>query len=230
MFYKNKCAGCGKCVEKCTFGGITDKSKCTFCGKCVLFCPTDARKICGKEYSADEVLKEILKDKPFYESSGGGATFSGGECLLQHESLLELLKECKKENIHTAVDTAGNVPFSSFESIMDYTDMFLYDIKAFDGQIHKALTGADNSLILDNYKKLISLKKRIWVRVPLIMGANENEMESIAHFLKEYPPEKIEVLPYHAMGEPKYGALSMERKVFSTPTDDELKKYNALFT
>lgn len=229
MFYKNKCIGCGKCLEKCKFGGIKDVNKCTACGKCAMFCPKDARKVCGKEYSADEVLKEILKDKPFYKSSGGGVTFSGGECMLQPADLLDLLKKCKKENIHTAVDTAGNVPFSVFESIFEYTDLFLYDIKAYDPDVHKSLTGVDNSLILENYKKLIKQSKKVWVRIPLIIGANEGEMKHISEFLKKYPPEKTELLPYHAMGEAKYDALNMKKTVFSAPTDKETADYRKLF-
>ena len=107
MFYKNKCTGCGKCKEKCP----NHLESCELCGKCTLYCPHDAREICGKEYTVDEVMREILKDKVFYENSGGGVTFSGGECMLQIDFLEEILKECKKNGIHTAVDTAGHVHF-----------------------------------------------------------------------------------------------------------------------
>ena len=98
------------------------------CGKCALYCPNGAREVCGKEYTTDEVLKEILKDKAFYSASGGGVTFSGGECMLQIDFLEELLKSCKENGIHTAVDTAGHVPFERFERILPYTDLFLYDV------------------------------------------------------------------------------------------------------
>lgn len=120
MYYKDKCTGCGKCAKVCP----NQLKKCDFCGKCELYCPADARKICGKEYSADEVFNEIAKDKTFYENSGGGATFSGGECMLQIGFLCEILKKCKENGIHTAVDTAGNVPWEYFEKILPYTDIF----------------------------------------------------------------------------------------------------------
>ena len=107
MFYADKCTGCGKCKEVCPNG----LKSCGFCGKCELYCPNDARKICGREYTVDEVFAEIVKDKSFYDNSGGGATFSGGECMLQPDFLCEILKKCKENGIHTAVDTAGNVPW-----------------------------------------------------------------------------------------------------------------------
>ena len=115
LVYQNKCTGCGKCKEKCPH----DLESCNLCGKCALYCPHDAREICGKEYTVDEVLKEILKDKTFYDNSGGGVTFSGGECMLQIDFLEELLKACKQNGIHTAVDTAGHVPFDYFERIFE---------------------------------------------------------------------------------------------------------------
>jgi pyruvate formate lyase activating enzyme len=126
MFYKNKCGNCGKCKEKCP----NSLKSCELCGKCTFYCPNDAREICGKEYTVDEVLREIRKDKTFYKTSGGGVTLSGGECLLQIDFLEAILKECKRNGIHTAVDTAGHVPFVCFERILPYTDLFLYDIKS----------------------------------------------------------------------------------------------------
>ena len=113
MFYRNKCTGCGRCKEVCPY----HLEQCDLCGKCVLYCPNDAREICGKKYSVEEVMKEILKDQSFYKNSGGGATFSGGECMLQIDFLEELLVECKKYGIHTAVDTAGNVSWKYFERV-----------------------------------------------------------------------------------------------------------------
>ena len=107
LFYKDKCTGCGKCREVCP----NHLQSCDFCGKCELYCPAEARKICGREYTSDEVLAEVIKDKAFYDNSGGGVTFSGGECMLQLDFLREILEKCKSAGIHTAVDTAGNVPW-----------------------------------------------------------------------------------------------------------------------
>ena len=112
MFFKNKCTGCGKCKEKCP----NRLEFCDLCGKCTIYCPNDAREICGKEYSADEVLAEIIKDKAYYENSGGGVTFSGGECMLQIDFLEEMLKKCKENGILTAVDTA---PYDATQNCRD---------------------------------------------------------------------------------------------------------------
>ena len=221
MFYKDKCKGCGKCAEVCP----NHLKKCDFCGKCELYCPADARKICGKEYSVDEVFSEIAKDKMFYENSGGGATFSGGECMLQTDFLCKILKKCKENGIHTAVDTAGNVPREYFERVLPYTDMFLYDIKAFSEDLHKQGTGVSNKLILENLLWL-SGKCDIIVRIPVIGGFNDDkaELEKIAEFLKRVKCIKKEPLPYHSMGEHKYDALGMAHEKYYVPDMKELKK------
>ena len=223
MFYKNKCTGCGKCKEKCP----SALEQCDLCGKCTLYCPHDAREICGKEYTVDEVLREIIKDKAFYEASGGGVTFSGGECMLQIDFLEEILKACKKNGIHTAVDTAGHVSFRSFERIFPHTDLFLYDVKCYDSEQHRHYTGVGNELILENLKRLLLAKVPVWVRVPVIPSVNDSfeEMENIRSLWDEDgKPEKIELLPYHAMGEHKYTAIGKDVQNFSVPTADDIKK------
>ncbi len=228
MFYKNKCTGCGKCKEKCHH----DLEICELCGKCVLFCPNDAREICGKEYRIDEVLKEVLKDKAFYDTSGGGVTFSGGECMLQIDFLEEILKECKKNGIHTAVDTAGHVPYERFEQILPYTDLFLYDVKCFDSEKHRQYTGVGNELILANLKRLLKIDKSVWVRIPIITDFNDtkDEMVKLKDFLNSArAPEKIELLPYHAMGEHKYGALGKEAQTFPVPSEEKMMQLKKIF-
>ena len=223
MFYKDKCTGCGKCKSVCPY----HLEQCELCGKCTLYCPVDARKVCGKEHSVDEVLKEVLKDQAFYETSGGGVTFSGGECMLQIDFLAEILKKCKENGIHTAVDTAGHIPFESFEKILPYTDLFLYDIKIFDSQKHKQYVGVSNELILDNLKKLFERKAKLWIRVPVIPDVNDSieEIQKIKDFLKTIgTAEKIELLPYHAMGENKYRAIGKEPQIFKTPDAENMKR------
>ena len=228
MFFKNKCTGCGKCKEKCP----NHLESCELCGKCTLYCPHDAREICGKEYTVDEVMREILKDKVFYENSGGGVTFSGGECMLQIDFLEEILKACKQNGIHTAVDTAGNVPFDYFERIIPYTDLFLYDVKCFDAERHKLYTGMSNELILDNLQRLLVLKASVWARIPIIPSVNdsEEEMLNIKSFLSSYGvPEKIELLPYHAMGEHKYAAIGKQAQSFSVPSEEKMMRLKKIF-
>ena len=229
MFYKDKCTGCGKCksvcpyhLEQCELCG-----KCTLCGRCGLFCPTDARKVCGRDYTVEEVLTEVMKDTGFYDNSGGGVTFSGGECMLQIDFLLEILKKCKENGIHTAVDTAGHIPFESFEKILPYTDLFLYDIKIFDSQKHKQYVGVGNELILENLKKLFERKVKLWIRIPIIPDVNDSieEIQKIKDFLKTIgTAEKIELLPYHAMGENKYRAIGKEPQIFKTPDAENMKR------
>ncbi len=180
----------------------------------------------------DEVFAEIIKDKAFYENSGGGVTFSGGECMLQIGFLMEILKKCKENGIHTAVDTAGHIPFESFEKILPYTDLFLYDIKMFDSEKHKQYVGVGNELILENLKNLLKNGAEIWVRIPVITGINDTaeEMEKIEGFLKKYgKPAKIELLPYHAMGENKYFALGKECTIFTAPDNDRMTELKQVY-
>ena len=229
MFFKNKCTGCGKCKEKCP----NALEKCELCGKCTIYCPHDAREICGKEYTVDEVMREILKDKIFYENSGGGVTFSGGECMLQIDFLEEILKACKENGIHTAVDTAGHVPYERFERILPYTDLFLYDIKCFDSEKHKQYTGVGNELILENLKRLLATDKSVWIRIPIIPTVNdtEEEIRSIRSFLLFCgTPEKVELLPYHAMGEHKYAAIGKKVKMFSVPSEEKIRQLKNIFS
>lgn len=227
MFYKDKCTGCGKCVKVCPY----NLNNCDFCGECGIYCPNDARKICGKEYSADEVFNEIIKDKVFYENSGGGVTFSGGECMLQIDFLLEILKKCKENGIHTAIDTAGHIPWESFERVMPYTDLFLYDIKAMDCDIHKKYTGVENTLIIENLSRLLKSGAYVWVRIPVIpsVNSNEKEMKAIRCFFERNGyPSKIELLPYHSMGEHKYDALGRKAEKFEVPSKEDIEKFEKI--
>lgn len=226
LFYKNKCTGCERCKSVCP----NNLEKCEFCGKCALFCPNDAREICGKEYTANEVLTEILKDKEYYGSTGG-ATFSGGECMLQIDFLEEILRSCKQNAIHTAVDTAGNVPWEYFERILPYTDLFLYDVKCITEELHKDGTGVSNRLILENLKRLSENKAEIIVRIPVIPQFNGNlyEMQKTADFLNDLTIRKVELLPYHAMGEHKWGALGLLCQKYSVPALDDMQKFKSLF-
>lgn len=235
LFYKSKCAGCGKCnfvcPRKAIRFGVVDCEKCDFCGRCELYCANSAIRICGREYSADELEEILEKDRAFYENSGGGVTFSGGECMLFPNELTDVLERCRKKGIHTAIDTAGNVPWKSFEKVMPYTDLFLYDIKALDCGIHREFTGADNDLILDNLKRLLGNGVNVWIRIPVIPGVNDSSagMERIKEFLAPYSPQKIELLPYHRLGEGKYDALGRKSRCFSVPDKEEIEALRKLF-
>ena len=227
MFYKDKCKGCGKCIEICP----TPES-CILCGKCTFYCPVDARKVCGKEYTVQEVLDEVIKDKAFYDNSVGGVTFSGGECMLQIDFLCEILKKCKENGIHTAVDTAGFVPYESFEKILPFTDLFLYDIKCFDNEKHKEFIGVSNDLILENLAKLLNKNAGVIIRIPVIAGVNdsEEEMLKIKSFLDSNGKVlKVDLLPYHAMGENKYDAVGKTVRKFEVPSVEKMEKLKSIF-
>ena len=228
MFYKHKCTGCGKCAEVCK----NHLESCDFCGKCVIYCPGDARQICGKTYTADELIKELVKDKSFYEASGGGVTFSGGECMLQVDFLCEILKLCRENGIHTAVDTAGYVPWEGFERVMPLSDMFIYDVKAYTDELHREGVGVSNKLILDNLTKLSkNFKGEILVRTPVMPGYNgtDEEMGKIAAFVKGLGITNVELMPYHKMGEHKYDALGMDVTVYEIPSSEDIARWRGMF-
>ena len=207
---------------------------CNLCGECTKYCPVNARKVCGKVWSVDETMDKILQDKMFYEISSGGVTFSGGECMLQIDFLEALLKRCRQEGIHTAVDTAGLVPWDYFQKILPYTDLFLYDVKCYSEELHKEGTGVSNGKILENLKKLAEaeeFKGEIIIRIPVIPGYNmsDEEMQQIAGFLKGIRHSKVELLGYHKLGENKYAAIDKDVTKYSVPSAEEIKRLEELF-
>lgn len=216
----DKCIGCGACLTVCPAGAHRmepgshriDRARCTGCGKCADNCFAEALVLVGKTMTADDIMTEILEDRLLYQNSGGGVTFSGGECTLQPDVLLTLLKACRAEGIHTAVDTAGNVPTGTLERLMDWTDLFLYDIKAGTPERHKALTGSDNRLILQNLAFLQEHGAEILIRIPFIPGENDDETEvrAMAAILHQNGIHEAELLLYHRLGEGKYKALDMD--------------------
>jgi len=241
LWYASKCTHCGKCASKCknsaisydpATGGLSlSKDRCTLCGRCALFCPVDAIAICGQQMDTDELLSIIEKERSIYDATGGGMTVTGGECMLQPDFLAELLQKCRESGIHTAVDTAGDVPFESFEKVLPHTDLFLYDIKCITPGLHRRFTGVDNERILDNYNRLRQAGACIHVRVPLMQefNAGEEEFGKIAAFLKAYPPQLTELLPYHAMGENKYRALlGQEPPHFTPPAEETIEHYREI--
>ena len=215
----NRCQRCGACVEACpedaiqlgADGPITDRTRCERCGICVDACFSGARELAGREFTVTQVMAEIERDRPFYDESGGGATFSGGEPLLQTEFLLELLRSCRAQEIHTALDTCGYAPWSALDRVRPYVDLFLYDIKTMDDGQHRALTGASNRLILENLRALSELGHSINLRVPVIPGINDgaDNIRAIGALAAHLPSiDRVELLPYHRIGAEKYGRIA----------------------
>ena len=227
LYYKSRCTGCGKCKQLCA----NSLESCNLCFKCAEGCPSEARAACGRLYTPDEILREAVKDRLFYETSGGGVTFSGGECMLSIDFLSEALRLCRENGIHTAVDTAGAVPYAYFERILPYPDLFLYDVKMLDPEKHKFYTGVDNKLIFDNLGALLDGGARVTVRVPVIAGVNdsEEEMRSIKAFLDLHGGAEAELLPYHSMGEHKYEALGRAKPSFTSPSEERLTELRRIF-
>ena len=187
-------------------------------------CLGDARVLYGEEVTVEDLLPRLLADKPFYDDSMGGVTLSGGECLTQADFCAALLEKLKAEGVHTAVDTCGFVPFSAFEKVLPYTDMFLYDLKAYDEDVHVRCTGVSNKIILENLARLDAAGARTEIRIPYVPDLNAGEIEKIAHFLAPLAHvERVRVLAYHNYAGSKYEALSLENTLpVHTPTEEAL--------
>lgn len=221
QFFAESCVGCGACGSR---SDLADAERCR----------SGALKVCGRQMSADEVVTEVLRDRIFY-AENGGVTFSGGECLLQADFVVEVLSEIKKLGLSTAIDTSGYVPACEIEKTLPVCDLYLYDVKCMDPQIHKAYTGVDNRLILSNLRLLSEAGKEIWVRVPVIPDFNDRttEMEAIADLVASLPTvRQVTLMPYHTLGAGKYETLGMtypfdrSKKVNS----DSLAAFERIFT
>jgi pyruvate formate lyase activating enzyme len=191
-------------------GVVTDRTHCTRCGVCAETCFAEARETIGREMTVAEVMAEIERDLSFYDESGGGVTFSGGEPLLQRDFLLALLKRCRHQEIRTALDTSGFASWDTLDRVRNYVDLFLYDLKVMDGAKHQELTGVSNQLILENLQALAHKGHNINLRVAIIPGLNDddNNIHRIGEFAASLPKVNlISILPYHNTATDKYSRL-----------------------
>jgi pyruvate formate lyase activating enzyme len=213
-FREDRCMKCGDCFETCPNGAVDriadgfllNRERCRTCGKCVDACYAEAREMVGREMSVEDVMREVLKDSAFYNESGGGVTFTGGEPLLQPEFLIALLRRARAAGIHTAVETTGFAAPDVFERVSDNTDLFLYDLKLMDDAEHRRLTGVSNAKILDNLVLLSRQHAPVTLRMPLLPGLNDHEsnIRRMCEFLVDRTGYRdIHLLPFHRIGQDK---------------------------
>jgi pyruvate formate lyase activating enzyme len=235
MLRPELCVQCGACLGTCPQGAIawdgecyvTDRTLCTGCGECTAACYAEARELVGREMTVDQVLADIMRDAAFYDESGGGVTFSGGEPLLQGDFLLALLRACKAQGLHTALDTCGYAPTGTLNAVREHVDLFLYDLKLMDDARHRQVTGVSNALILDHLRLLAENGHRIILRVPIVPHVNDDDdnIRQIAALAHDLPSiERIDILAYHRIGNNKYERLDRPNPMPETapPSADRL--------
>jgi pyruvate formate lyase activating enzyme len=231
IFRAPRCFHCGDCIGVCPNQALTRRDKqiiinrkrCEVYGACATYCPSEALQVVGKEMTVEQVLEEIERDRTFFEQSGGGVTFTGGEPLAQPRFLLELLSACRTHSLHTTVDTSGHAPWSVFEGILPFVDLFLFDLKLMDESRHVEWTGVPNTNIHANLRRLSEMGHAIIVRIPVIPGVNDDEdnLRATGEFLSSLSHVPgVELLPYHNIAEAKYTGLGREYKMRDIHTPD----------
>ena len=236
-FSTGRCTGCKECFNLCPkVHGMTNEDRilnredCKYCFKCVKACAGNALEQVGYEISVGEVMDAVLRDKRYYESSGGGATLSGGEPMVQFVFTKAILDECKSAGINTAIETCGVAQTAQFEQILPLVDTFLYDIKESNSALHKKYTGKDNALILSNLDFLASRGARIILRCPIIPGLNDraDHFKFLAELSIKYPSILgIEIMPYHKLGVSKSVRMGTQKQQsYEAPSDKTVKGWN----
>jgi pyruvate formate lyase activating enzyme len=247
QFLPDRCLGCGACVTACEHDGqhlddgmrSFERERCVACGACVEACVAEALTLVGKRMAAEDVVAEVMRDRVFYETSGGGVTLSGGEPALQPDFSREVLAQCKAQGLHTAIETCGNVPWTSLEGLLPVTDLVMMDLKHVDSEKHRAATGAGNERILANARQLALTRRPLVFRTPVVPGVNDTpaEIAAIAAFVRELvslrgissngsgPAElSWELLPFHRLAADKYRSLGLDyrARVLNPPPKDQM--------
>lgn len=233
-FLPDRCIGCGYCVATCPneahrlVEGVhqIERALCRVCGACTVECYSGALELVGRDVTVQVVLDEVMRDEPFYETSGGGMTLSGGEPMLQFPFTVALLEAAKSEGLHCCMETCGYAPFAQYGQIAPYIDLFLYDLKETDPDLHRAYTGVDNERIIHNLRALHDTGSRISLRLPIVPGYNDrvDHFEAAADLVRSLPDlQDVEIMPYHPLGTSKVERMGLDAggRARSHPPDRE---------
>ncbi len=239
-FDNSKCTLCGRCLSVCDVrrveqGVLTvDNKKCIRCGKCTDVCYVDANEIIGKEMTASEIMDEVVKDKMFYDTSGGGLTITGGEPSFQPDFTLELISLANKSRISVAIETCGIGSTEFYRNAAEMGALFLFDIKCIDNIRHKELTGADNLHIMSNLKYLMDKGADIIIRLPLVPECNDSDKDiaGLADFLNKNEGRfrYAEIMPYHSLGAGKSEKIGLTASyIHENATEEDISRWCSLF-
>ena len=231
-YFPRQCIRCRACLEACPENALhadeegetfiwINRQRCTKCGRCVRACPTGALSFDGRRLSSDEAVATLLRDKPFYDESGGGVTISGGDPLVQSDFALEILRRCKEAGVHTAIETCLQGPWETVESFLPVTDLFIVDLKLADSGQHREYTSQGNELIRENYGKLAVEARRLGrdllTRIPMIprVTATPENVGAIARFVRESDPGgRVELINFNPLAESKYLLMNRDEGFF----------------
>jgi pyruvate formate lyase activating enzyme len=239
-FFAERCEAAGRCADVCPEAAISfagdlriDFDRCTACGACAEACPHGAIRLVGRRMGLDDLERELLKDRGYFEASGGGVTFSGGEPMVHASFLAQLFPRLARRGVHIAIETCGAFPWSRMEALLPSLDLVYFDLKHLDSDVHRRLAGLRNDLILANFARLAASNVRVVPRMPVVPGCNDDvaNVRATARFLREHGHFSLQLLAYHHLGEAKKPRLGAPLAPFELPSlePDELEAFAALF-